>query len=112
MNVYKEFIKTVYLLSYNLLLKNMPSANNAAAIGCRLRLFFLRPFLKSVGTLVNIQPGVYMHPLWNISIGNNSGIGRNSYIDAEDTVTIGNDVMIAPQLIIYTSTMRQKLERR
>ena len=74
-----------------------------------MRLFFLRPFLKRAGTNVNIQPGVFMHPLWNISIGDNSGIGRNSYINAEDQVEIGDNVMIGPQLFIYTANHATKL---
>jgi maltose O-acetyltransferase len=58
---------------------------------------------------VNIQPGVYLYPLWNISIGDNSGFGRDSYISAEDRVEIGKDVMIGPQLYIYTSNHETKL---
>lgn len=49
-----------------------------------------------------------MHPLWNISIGNNSGIGKNSYLSAEDTITIGENVMIGPELYIYTSNHEAK----
>jgi len=52
---------------------------------------------------VNIQPGVYMYPLYNISIGNNSGIGKDSFILAPEVVEIGENVMIGPQLIVYTA---------
>ena len=50
-----------------------------------------------------------MYPLWNISIGDNSGVGRNSYLSAEDNIAIGNNVMIGPQLIIYTANHETKL---
>lgn len=44
-----------------------------------------------------------MYPLYNISIGDNSGIGRDSIIIAPDTVEIGENVLIGPRLIIYTA---------
>jgi len=50
-----------------------------------------------------------MYPLWNISIGDNSGIGRNSYLSAEDKIEIGNNVMTGPQLIICTANHETKL---
>jgi maltose O-acetyltransferase len=102
----KRIIKTVCLGFYTLFLKNFPSSNSSQALGCRLRLAFLRPFLKSAGENVNIQPGVYLYPLYNVSIGSNSGIGRDSFILASDTVQIGEDVMIGPQLIVYTANHR------
>jgi maltose O-acetyltransferase len=86
-----------------LFIKNFPSKNTPMSFGCRLRLFCLRPLLQYAGHSVNIQPGVEMKPLWNISIGNNSGIGRNSYLSAEDKIQIGENVMIGPQLIVYTA---------
>ena len=49
-----------------------------------------------------------MYPLWNIYIGDNSGIGRNSYLSAEEKIEIGNNVMIGPQLIIYTANHETK----
>ena len=51
-----------------------------------------------------------MYPLWNISIGNNSGIGADSLIFAADKVEIGNDVLIAPQLVIYTANHETRRE--
>lgn len=44
-----------------------------------------------------------MYPLYNISIGDNSGIGRDSFILAPEVVEIGENVMIGPQLIVYTA---------
>jgi len=99
----KKIAKKILFVFYAIFLKNFPSQNRSSALGCRLRLVFLRLLLKGAGKNVNIQSGVNMYPLWNISIGNNSGIGKNSYISAYDTVEIGNDVMIGPELYIYTS---------
>ena len=99
----KRLIKQVYFGFYNAFLKNFPSSNSASALGCRLRLLFLRPFFAHAGKMVNIQPGVTMDPLRNISIGDNSGIGRDSFLVAPAPIEIGRDVMIGPQLVIYTS---------
>ena len=68
----------------------------------------LRPFLKHMGKEVNIQPGVSMHSLGNISIGNNSGIGRDSYLSAEETIEIGSDVLIGSELMIFTANHQKK----
>ncbi|HOV12497.1 MAG TPA: acyltransferase [Bacteroidales bacterium] len=106
----KQVIKNILFAFYTIFLKNFPSKNQPNALGCRLRLLFLKPFFKFVGVNVNIQPGVYMHPLWNISIGNNSGIGRNCYLSAEDAITIGENVMIGRELIIQTSNHGTKTD--
>ena len=99
----RKIIKTICLGFYTLFLKHFPSSNSPHAFGCKLRLAFLRPFLKSVGKNVNIQPGVTMLPLYNIAIGNNSGIGRDSLIFAPEPVVFGDNVMTGPQLIIYAA---------
>ena len=107
--IIKRILNFIYFSFYNLFLKNFPSSNSPRSLGCKLRIFFLRPLLRYVGKNVNIQPGVYIYPLWNISIGDNSGIGRDSYISAEDRVEIGENVMIGPQLFVYTTNHETKL---
>jgi maltose O-acetyltransferase len=96
-------IKLILISFYNIFLKNFPSKNSPHALGSKLRILFLRFFLRHTGKLVNIQPGVDMRPFENISIGDNSGIGRDSIISAFDRVEIGNNVMIGPQFILYTT---------
>ena len=109
--IFKRVLKFIYLSFYNIFLKNLSSRNNAHSFGCILRRLFLCPLLGHIGKNVNIQPGVYMYPLWNISIGDNSGIGRNSYLSAEDKIEIGENVMTDPQLVIYTANHETKRER-
>ncbi len=104
----KGLIKLIYFGFYNAFLKNFPSSNSARTLGCRLRLLFLRPFFAHAGKLVNIQTGVTMDPVRNISIGDNSGIGRDSILIAPAPIEIGRDVMIGPQLIIYTANHETK----
>jgi maltose O-acetyltransferase len=106
--IFKRVLKFIYLSFYNIFLKNLSSRNDPHSLGCIIRRVFLRPLLGYIGKNVNIQPGVYMYPLWNISIGDNSGIGRNSYLSAEDKIEIGENVMTGPQLIIYTANHETK----
>lgn len=99
----KKIIKFILLAFYSIFLKNFPSTNSSRSFGCILRVLFLKNLFGYVGTNINIQPGVYMHPLRNISIGNNSGIGRNSYLNAIAKIKIGDNVLIGRELIIQTS---------
>ena len=99
----RSLLRRAYLIGYRLVARDWPSPNHPDALGPRLRVRLLRPLLKRLGQNVNIQPRVRMHPLWNISIDDNSGVGENAWISAEDEVRIGSDVMIGPDLMIYTA---------
>lgn len=101
--IFKRFIKSAYLLIYLLILKDFPSNNTANSLGSWMRAFWVGRLFDNFGTNINIQPGVSAHPFGNISIGDNSGIGRDCLISALDKVYIGRNVMIGPQVFIYTA---------
>lgn len=105
------FKSILLLLIYRLFLQNFPSRNDPLSLGCRLRYYFLRNRFANCGKLVNIQPNVKFNYLNNISIGNRAGIGSNSIIDSSEKVIIGNDVLIGPELIIYTSNHNINLDK-
>ena len=67
--------------------------------GKRLRGFWAKRIAKSFGKNVNIEKGAIFTP--GLSIGDNSGVGINCEING--VVTIGNDVMMGPEVVIYTS---------
>lgn len=48
---------------------------------------------------MNFEKNAYFTPL--LSIGDNSGIGVNCEVNGK--VSIGNDVMMGPEVVIYTS---------
>lgn len=54
--------------------------------------------LKSCGRNVNIERGAYFTRL--CQVGNNSGLGKNCNISGD--VTIGNDVLMGPNVTILT----------
>ena len=65
----------------------------------KMRGFFGKRIVTSFGTNVNIERNAVFTP--ELEIGNNSGIG----IDCEvyGPVTIGDNVMMGPEVVIYTS---------
>lgn len=64
----------------------------------RLRAKLAGVYIKHIGKNVNIEP----HATFNhaLSIGDNSGIGENSELYGD--ITIGKDVMMGTNCIIYT----------
>lgn len=99
----RKILKKIYLIIYDTILKSLPSSNSPNSFIVKIRRFYLRPLFFQLGKNVNIQSGVTFEIFKNISIGDNSGIGKDSTIIASDVVRIGRDVMIAPQLFIYTA---------
>ena len=64
-----------------------------------IRLFWAKRILKSCGKNVNIEQGSVFGP--GVSIGDNSGIGIRC--ELYGPVTIGKDVMMGPEVVVYTS---------
>lgn len=64
-----------------------------------LRRLWARCIAKKVGKNVNIEKGAHFTP--DLVIGDNSGVGINSEMNGP--VTIGKNVMMGPEVIVYTS---------
>lgn len=63
-----------------------------------LRGSYAKAIIKRKGKNVNIERNAVFSP--GLSIGDNSGIGVKC--EVYGTVTIGNDVMMGPEVVIYT----------
>ncbi len=63
-----------------------------------IRRFWASNILEIMGNNVNIEKGAHFTPA--VKIGDNSGIGINCELNGK--VTIGNDVMMGPEVIIYS----------
>jgi maltose O-acetyltransferase len=64
--------------------------------------------------MVNIRPRVYLGKGNRISLGDYSGIGDDSILTQSDEIVIGNNVLIGPQLMVFTANhniARDKLIR-
>lgn len=68
----------------------------------RIRAAYAKRILKSCGRNVNIERGAFFTP--ELSVGDNSGVGINCEIFGP--VTIGDDVMMGPEVVVYTSGHR------
>ena len=66
----------------------------------KLRCFFAGRIVAYKGKNVNIEKNASFTP--GLSIGNNSGVGIRCEVNGE--VKIGNDVMMGPEVVIYTSS--------
>ncbi len=92
---------------YNLLGKHMPLSDSRFSFGSkRVRAFCGKLLLKHCGKNVNIEKGAQFST--EVSLGDNSGIGVNATISSY--VTIGNDVMMGPECMIFTAN--HSMQRR
>ena len=65
----------------------------------KMRYFYARRIVKKCGKNVNIEKNAFFTP--GLEIGNNSGIGINC--EVYGSIKIGENVMMGPEVIIYTS---------
>lgn len=87
-------------LIYNLLAKHMPLSDSKINLGSKkIRAVCGKLILNHCGKNVNIEKGAQF--AYDVSLGDNSGIGVNAYIASK--VTIGNDVMMGPHCMLFTS---------
>lgn len=92
--------KMIYYLLYKYIAKNLPLSNSRFSLGSkRIRGFLANKILKKAGTNINIEKGAEFSSL--VEIGDNSGIGVNCVLSGK--VIIGDNVMMGPEVYIYTS---------
>ncbi len=99
MNVMRRIILSAiyYGLASKLPVSYMPGGK----LAMKLRYFLCRHLFKSCGTNVNVESFAFFHSGKDISIGNNSGIGQ--YASLHGTISIGHDVMMGPNVTIWTA---------
>lgn len=94
--------KIIFWINYiaYLLSKRLPSSSTKFfRFGMKLRGFFGRRIIASAGKNINIEKGATFSR--RLSLGDNSGLGINCKI--QGTVTIGDNVMMGPDVLIYTT---------
>ena len=95
------YLKGLYPAFVNFII-NLPPNDTFSKI--HVRPFIVRMFGVNCGNKCKIRKPIYIQHHKNIVIGNNSFIFGQSYIDAMGSVTIGDNVRIAPQVMIVTGT--------
>lgn len=92
-------MRKFYRLLYDILAKELPLSNSKYNLGAKkIRYFFAKRFINSIGKNVNIEKGASFP--YSLKIGDNSGLGVRCEVNGE--VEIGNNVMMGPDVIIYT----------
>ena len=100
----KSIQRTIGKVLYHLIGKRLPLSFSRFGFGSRkFRQFCAKLILgENCGSWVNIEKGVSFGD--QIKIGDGSGIGPNG--DVPNGVTIGNSVMIGPDVIMITANHR------
>lgn len=70
-------------------------------IGLRARI--LDHLLRRKHCNLEVQPNVFIHGWWNLTLGDNVTINRDCNLAAHGGLSIGNDVAIAPSVTIWTT---------
>ena len=95
-----SFKKKLGMALYRGLAMHLPRSQGGLGSVCRaVRAFFARMALDKCGKNVNIEHGAQFG--FDTSIGDNSGIGINAILSPG--ITIGNDVMMGPYCMMFTS---------
>lgn len=88
-----------FLAFYNYFAKHLPPKSFIINLGQdKLRQYCIRNICRHVGKNIYIDDHVNL--TFELSIGDNSGIGSRGHICGK--ITIGDNTLIAPDLIIYT----------
>lgn len=99
MSILKRIYRRFCVFLYFNIAKQLPNSDgNFGIIARKLRSFSAKGFLEYVGNNVNIEKGAQITSL--MSVGDNSGVGINAKMHGK--VTIGKNVMMGPDCIIYT----------
>ncbi len=77
--------------------------NTDGKFGILMRYILIKKLVKSCGDNVVVKPYVVLLCLENLEIGNNVSIHHFCYIDAEGSISIGNDCAIAHGTSILSS---------
>ncbi|SDS99729.1 Acetyltransferase (isoleucine patch superfamily) [Mucilaginibacter mallensis] len=68
-----------------------------------IRIALLRALKAKIGKKVGIYRGFEVRSPWKLKIGNSSVIGHNALLDARRGLTIGNNVNLSNEVMIWTS---------
>lgn len=86
---------------YYLFARHLPESDLPYSFGSKyIRRFFAKGCFKKMGKNVNIEHGAFFASGREIEIGDNSGLGINCRVTGP--LVIGNDVMMGPNVMIFT----------
>jgi maltose O-acetyltransferase len=71
--------------------------------GFAIRYLFFKMIFKNLGGFSYIAPGVTMQRSFGIRAGKRMAVNRGSILDGKGSLTIGDDVLIGPNVVITSS---------
>lgn len=93
------------LMLYYGVAKHLPSSSRSSTRIFRIiRRLVCKPLFDECGTDLNIESGASFGTGRGIKIGNNSGLGIRSQV--RGPLKIGDNVMMGPEVVIFTSNHR------
>lgn len=90
--------KKILYLFYTVTAKHLPESSHLL-LAKKFRYFWAKHIVEHCGKNVNIEKNANFTPA--LSIGDNSGVGINCEMNGK--VIIGNDVMMGPEVVVYTT---------
>lgn len=97
----KKIIYYICLLAYYFIARHLPGSDVPYNLGSKyIRRVLCKGIFKSMGSNVNIEHGAFFASGREIEIGDNSGLGLNCRVTGP--LKIGKDVMIGPDVMIFT----------
>lgn len=95
----------ICLMLYYSFARHLPGSDMVYSLGSkRIRRFICKGIFEKTGKNINIEHGTFFGAGIGIEIGDNSGLGVNSRVSGP--LKIGNDVMIGPDVMIFTQNHR------
>lgn len=91
-----------WLLLYYGLAARLPTSDRNNTLSTRFRRWVCKHILPELGEAVEIRQNVYFGRGERLFLGDRSGIGRDALLGCDGHIRIGRDVMIGPQLMIFT----------
>lgn len=96
--MYKKYF---YLFLYRAFAQHLPPSGRSK-LAKKIRYFCCKNIFKYIGTNVNIEQHAYFGKGFELSIGDNSGIGINCSVPTD--ITIGKNVLMGPNVFIFGGT--------
>jgi len=95
----------ICLMLYYSIARHLPGSDMVYSLGSKhIRRFLCKGIFKRTGKKINIEHGTFFGSGADIEIGDYSGLGVNCRVSGP--LKIGSDVMIGPDVMIFTQNHR------
>lgn len=98
-------MRKLWLALYYFMAKRMPNSDAKLSFGAKsFRRFLVRRIFDEAASDINVERNVFFGSGRGFKMGSRSGLGINARL--QGPLTIGNNVMMGPDVMIYTQNHR------